>query len=160
MIVDHSRLFRVTRDAEFEIDDEEVEDLLKVIEEGVRRRRRGAAVRLEIEADAPADMVNFLSSALDLDPWDVFSIPGMLDTTALFQIHSLPGYLGLRDPDFVPQPVQEFVHATSPFAAIRSKDIFMHHPYESFGPVVEFIEAAATDDRVLAIKQNSLPHLE
>jgi polyphosphate kinase len=147
--------FRVSRDSEYEIDDDEVEDLLKAIEEEVRKRRRGAAVRLEIEAGAPPEVERFLTSprALDLDPMDVYQIPGPLDLTGLFQLHGLPGYPNLRDPTFVPQPVAEFAQSPTPWAAIRARDILIHHPYESFTPVVDFIEAAAADERVLAIKQ-------
>ncbi|MCC6419995.1 MAG: polyphosphate kinase 1, partial [Gemmataceae bacterium] len=146
-------VFRVTRNSEYEIDDEEVEDLLKAIEEEVRKRRRGDAVRLEIEADASAEVEQLLMEALDLDPPDVFRVPGLLDLTGLFQLHGLPGYAQLRDPPFVPQPVPEFVQASSVWAAIRARDILVHHPYESFGPVTDFIETAAADERVLAIKQ-------
>jgi polyphosphate kinase len=153
MELTRAALFRVTRDSEYEIDDDEVEDLLKTIEDQVRKRRRGAAVRLEIEADAPAEVEHFLMSALDLDALDVYRVPGMLDLTGLFQIHGLPGFLALRDPPFVPQPVAEFVQASNLWAAIRARDILVHHPYESFGPVVDFIEEAARDERVLAIKQ-------
>ncbi len=145
-------VFRLTRDSEYEIDDE-VEDLLKTIEEEVRKRRRGVAVRLEIEGDSVPDIEQFLSGVLELDATDVYRVPGMLDLTGLFQIHGLPGYAPLRDPQFLAQPVTEFVHAGSPWGAIKARDILMHHPYESFGPVVDFIEAAAADERVLAIKQ-------
>src|SRR5205823_4401870 len=86
----HAYVFRVTRNSDYEIDDDEVEDLLKTIEEEVRKRRRGAAVRLQIEADAPADFEPFLTAALDLDPPDVYRNPGLLDLSGLFQIHSLP----------------------------------------------------------------------
>jgi polyphosphate kinase len=154
MTIDQATMFRVTRDSEYEIEDEEVEDLLKAIEESVRKRRRGTAVRLEVEADAPEEVVQFLTSSLDLDTAaDVFSIPDLLDPTGLFQVYGLPGYTHLRDPEFVPQIIPEFANATSIWAAIRARDILVHHPYESFNPVVEFIEAAAADDRVLAIKQ-------
>ncbi len=149
----HATVFRVTRDSEYEIDDDEVEDLLKTIEEEVRKRRRGAAVRLEIESDALPEVEQFLMNALDLQSQDLYHIPGLLDLTGLFQLHSLPGFPNLKDPQFVPQPVAEFVQAPSPWAAIRARDILVHHPYESFGPVVDFIEAAAADERVLAIKQ-------
>jgi polyphosphate kinase len=152
MSIEHATLFRVTRNSDFEIDDDEVEDLLKTIEEEVRKRRRGAAVRLQIEADAPTEVEQFLMSALDLDPPDVIRIPGLLDLTGLFQIHNLPGFPNLRDPQFVPQPVPELAQAANLWAAIRARDILIHHPYESFGHVVEFIDAAASDDRVLAIK--------
>jgi polyphosphate kinase len=154
MTLDHATMFRVTRDSEYEIDDDEVEDLLKAIEESVRKRRRGTAVRLEVEADAPEEVVHFLTTALDLDTVaDVFAVPGLLDLTGLFQVYGLPGYPQLKDPEFVPQAVPDFATAPSIWSAIRARDILVHHPYESFTPVVEFIEAAAADDRVLAIKQ-------
>ncbi|MDB5311258.1 MAG: ppk [Gemmataceae bacterium] len=145
--------FRVTRDSEYEIDDEGIDDLLRAIEAQVKARRRGHAVRLEIEAGAPADVEQFLTNALDLDPEEVYPIRGLLDTTGLFQVYGLSGFADLRDPPFVPAPVAAFVQASSPWAAVRARDILVHHPYESFAHVVDFIEAAANDDRVLAIKQ-------
>lgn len=153
MSLEHATVFRVTRNSDIEIDDDEVEDLLRTIEEEVRKRRRGAAVRLQIEAGAAPEVEQFLMGALDLDSLDVYQVPGILDLTGLFQIHGLPGYPHLRDPQFVPQPVPDFSQASSIWAAIRAKDILVHHPYESFGHVVDFIEAAASDERVLAIKQ-------
>lgn len=144
--------FRVTRDSEFEIDDE-AEDLLRAVEDSVKKRRRGHASRLEIENAASADLEAFLTTALDLHADDVTRVDGLLDLTNLFQIYSLPGFPELRDPPFVPVPVKEFAQSPSLWPAIRAKDILVHHPYESFAPVVEFIEAAAADDRVLAIKQ-------
>ncbi len=153
MELSHATVFRVTRDSEYEIDDDEVEDLLKAIEEEVRKRKRGAAVRLEIEADAPVEIEQFLMNALNLEAADVFRMPKLLDPTGLFQIYNLPGFTHLRDPQFVPQPVPDFASASSMWTAIRARDILVHHPYESFNPVVEFIEAAALDDKVLAIKQ-------
>ncbi len=153
MEIINSTVFRVTRNSEYEIDDDEVEDLLKAVEEEVRKRRRGDAVRLELEADASPDVELFLTEALDLDPPDVFRVSGLLDLTGLFQIHGLPGYPQLRDPPFVPQPIPEFLQASSIWAAIRTRDILVHHPYESFAHVIDFIESAAADERVLAIKQ-------
>jgi polyphosphate kinase len=153
MEVAHATAFRVTRDSEYEIDDDEVEDLLKTIEDQVRKRRRGAAVRLEIEAGAPPRVGQFLMNALDLDEQDVYPLDGILDLTGLFQIHGLPGYQHLREPGFVPQPVPDFQRAHDIWSAIRARDILVHHPYESFSHVVDFIETAAVDDRVLAIKQ-------
>jgi polyphosphate kinase len=152
MRIEHDTVFRVTRNSDFEIDDDEVEDLLKAIEEEIRKRRRGAAVRLQLEADAPAEVEQFLMNALDLDPADVIRDPGLLDLTGLFQIHGLPGYPHLRDPQFAAQPVPEFAQASNVWAAIRARDILVHHPYESFGHVLDFIETAAVDERVLAIK--------
>lgn len=153
MELEHATVFRVTRNSEYEIDDDEVEDLLKAIEEEIRKRRRAFAVRLEIEAASPPEVGQFLMQALDLEPADVYAVPGMLDPTGLFQIHGLPGFPQLRDPQFVPQPVVEFAGTQSLWSAIRTRDILVHHPYESFAPVTDFIEAAAADERVLAIKQ-------
>src|SRR5439155_13813062 len=107
MELDHPTVFRVTRDSEYEIDDDEVEDLLKTIEEEVRKRRRGAAVRLEIESNDPPEVEQFLMSKLELESIDVYRIPGLLDLTGLFQIHAIPGYPHLRDQHFVPQQVPE-----------------------------------------------------
>ena len=145
--------FRVTRDSEYEIDDEGVGDLLLAIEAQVRARRRGHAVRLEIEAGAPPGVEQFLTSVLDLDAEDVFPVRGLLDATGLFQVYGLAGFPDLRDPPFVPAAVPAFTLAANPWAAIRGRDILVHHPYESFAHVVDFIQAAADDDRVLAIKQ-------
>jgi polyphosphate kinase len=150
---EQASIFRVTRDSEYEIDDDEVEDLLKTIEEEVKKRKRGDAVRLEIEAGAPPEVEQFLTTALDLDAPDVYRLPALLDLTGLFQIYSLPGYLHLRDAQASAQMVPEFTQFSSPFNAIRARDILVHHPYESFGHVVDFIEAAAADEKVLAIKQ-------
>lgn len=153
MVMERSTVFRVTRNNEYEIEDEEVEDLLKAIEEEIRKRRRAFAVRLEIDADAPDEIRRILMHSLDLEPSDVYSAPSLLDLTALFQIHGLSGYANLRDPQYVPQLVPEFQWASDVWAAIRARDILVHHPYDSFNPVVDFVEAAASDERVLAIKQ-------
>jgi polyphosphate kinase len=154
MQLEEAVVFRVTRDSEYEIDDDEVEDLLKAIEEEVRKRRRGDAVRLEIEADASPGIEHQLTAALDLDGLDVYRNTGLLDGTGLFQIYALPAFPQLRDPQFVPQPVPELAaHPSNPWPVIRARDILIHHPYESFSHVVDFIEAAAADERVLAIKQ-------
>jgi polyphosphate kinase len=152
MQIERDTVFRVTRYSDIEIDTDDVEDLLKEIEEEVRRRRRGAAVRLQIEADAPSEVEQFLMTALDLDATDVYRHPGLLDLAGLFQIHGLPGFPHLRDPQFVPQLLPEFAQAPNLWSAIRTRDILLHHPYESFSHVVDFIEAAANDERVLAVK--------
>ncbi len=152
LIITHDAVFRVTRNTDIEIDDDEVEDLLKTIEEEVRKRRRGAAVRLQIESTASLDIETLLIQALDLDPSEVNRIPGLLDLTGLFQIHGLPGFPHLRDPQFVPQQLPEFSFPNQ-WTAIKTRDILVHHPYDSFNHVVDFIATAADDDRVLAIKQ-------
>jgi polyphosphate kinase len=153
MELDRDAAFRVSRDSDIEIDDDEVANLLEAIEAEVRKRRRGAAVRLQLESDAPQEIEQFLTGALGLDSGDVQRIPGMLDLTGLFQICGLAGYPHLRDPQVTPQPAWEFTTAASPWHAIRTRDILVHHPYEAFNCVVDFIEAAALDERVMAIKQ-------
>lgn len=144
--------FRVTRDSEYELDDE-VDDLLEEIEAHVRARRRGHPVRLEIDASAAADVPQFLTEGLKLNPADVYAIPGPLDLTGLFQLLGVPGFADLRDAPFTPAAVSAFAQTTAPWSAIRGRDVLVFHPFESFAPVVDFIEAAASDDRVLAIKQ-------
>jgi polyphosphate kinase len=144
--------FRVTRDSEYELDDE-VDDLLEEIEAHVRARRRGHPVRLEVEAGAPADMVLFLTDGLNLNAADVCPGPGPLDLTGLFHIYAVPGFADLRDAPFTPAIVTAFAQATNPWSVIRGRDVLVFHPFESFSPVVDFIEAAAADERVLAIKQ-------
>jgi polyphosphate kinase len=144
--------FRVTRDSEYELDDE-VDDLLEEIEAHVKARRRGQPVRMEIETGAPADMEQFLAEGLKLAADDVYLIPGPLDLTGLFQIYGVSGFAELRDPPFVPAPIPAFAQSAAPWSAFRGRDILMFHPFESFSPVVDFVAAAAADDRVLAIKQ-------
>ena len=152
MDLGHSAAFRVTRDSEYELDDE-VDDLLEEIEAHVRARRRGHPVRLEIEAGAPFDMEQFLAEGLKLAAADVYRIHGPLDLTGLFQIYGVPGFADLRDPPFTPTPSPAFLQSTAPWAAFRGRDVLLFHPFESFAHVVDFVEAAAADERVLAIKQ-------
>ncbi len=152
MELTHASAFQVIRDREFEID-EEVDDLLKTIEDELRKRKRGTAVHLYLDAKAPPVLMNFLTSALDLEPQDVTNAPAILDLTGLFQIYQLPGFPHLRDPHYVPRPAPDIAKAPTIWAAIRNRDILIHHPYESFNHVTEFIETAAQDPNVLAIKQ-------
>ncbi len=152
LAIGRAAAFRVTRDSEYELDDE-VDDLLEEIEAHVRARRRGHPVRLEIDSDAPADLQQFLTNGLKLNAADVCASPGPLDLTGLFQILAVPGFADLRDPPFTPALVTAFAQASNPWSVIRGRDVLVFHPFESFAPVVEFIEAAASDDRVLAIKQ-------
>lgn len=147
-----SSAFQVIRNREYEID-EDVEDLLKTMEEELRKRRRGAAVHLYLKDTASQQLVEFLINAFDLANEDVTRVPSMLDLTGLNQLYALPGYDQLRDPSYVPRPVPEFEQAPNMWAAIRSRDILVHHPYESFHYVMDFIQAAARDEQVLAIKQ-------
>ena len=155
-IVSHS-FFRVTRDADFTVSDE-ADDLLQAVEEELRLRRFGEAIRLEVAADMDPVLRGWLTEQLDLDESDVFSIRGLLDLEDLWQIHGLRGFDDLRDPAWTPvtaaalrRPEGERVDI---FSAIRKGDILVHHPYESFSSSVERLSRqAARDPKVLAIKQ-------
>ncbi len=152
MILDRAFAFRVTRDSEFEVDDD-VEDLMQAMEESVKKRKEGQEVRLELEADAPPEVEQFLLEQLGLSADDVFRVPGLIDLTAMFDVHAVGGFAELRDPPFTPVAVRDFAQAPNVWAAIRARDILVHHPYDSFKPVVDLIDAAADDERVVAIKQ-------
>src|SRR5262249_46824319 len=123
MKLDRDAVFRVTRDSDIEIDDHEVGDLRKAIEQAVGKRRRGVAVRLQIELGGPVELEWFLMNKLDLDQSDVFRCPGLLDLGGLFPIASLNGYPHLRDPQFTPQPIYAVADAPSIWAAIRARDV-------------------------------------
>jgi polyphosphate kinase len=153
-----SHLFRVTRNADFTVEEDEADDLLMAIEEELRRRRFGEAVRLEVERTMPAGTRNLLMRGIGLEPEDVYEVAGMLDLTALYRIADLDRpdlkqepWTPVTPPRLVPPDEDE---PTDVFAAVRAADILVHHPYESFAASVErFIEQAADDPDVLTIKQ-------
>ncbi len=145
--------FRLTRNGDFSIDEDEVEDLLDVIEREVRRRQWGFAVRLEVAAGAPDGLVQFLQEALELTSPDVYRIDGPLDLESFRTLCDLPGQDALRETPFVPRVAPELVDGASMFDAIRLQDHLLHHPFDSFSPVIEFLTRAAEDPQVLAIKQ-------
>ncbi|MGE5760068.1 MAG: polyphosphate kinase 1 [Gemmatimonadota bacterium] len=151
-VVDHT-FFRVTRNGDLAIDEDEAEDLLQTIEDTLRQRMRGEAVRLEIQADGDERFAQMLRGALGLGERDVFRVAGPVDLTALMALHRLEGFRALRDEPLVPRVPAAFASGGNPFDLIRAQDVLVHHPYESFGCVVEFIERAADDPQVLAIKQ-------
>lgn len=145
--------FRVTRDAEVVIQELEAEDLLETIERGVRERRFGSVVRLTTEPTMPDSIRNILIDNLGLEPNDVYTVPPPLGTSDLMQLYSLDRY-ELKDPPFLAAiPVEIIGSEDDIFAAIRRQDILLHHPYDSFSPVIDFLETAARDPDVLAIKQ-------
>ena len=145
--------FRVTRNSDLYIDEEESANLLKKIEEELRNLRRGAAVRLEIEDGVDADLHAALSAHLGLDPKGSFMVQGPLNFTRLMSVYEAVDRPNLKYPPFVPAEVPALQSAKTIFEAIRERDYLLHHPYESFTPVVDFIEQAARDPDVLAIKQ-------
>jgi len=147
--------FRVTRNSDLSIDEDEADDLLKTIQKELRRRERGNAVRLEIAHDTPADIVAFLRSVLRLEEDDVYRLDGPLHLADLGPIAQIAGveFRELRDEPFSPQIVPPLQEYDDIFRVIAQRDILLQHPYESFEDVVEFIEEAARDPKVLAIKQ-------
>ena len=147
--------FRVTRNWDLEIDEEEGEDLLQTIQAELRRRDRGNAVRVEIGVGEGVEAsVTRLCKALHVDPTlDVYRVPGPLYITDLLAIVGDDERRELRDEIFTPQVPVPFRDVDDPFAVIRERDILLHLPYESFDPVVEFVSRAADDPNVLAIKQ-------
>jgi polyphosphate kinase len=148
--------FRVTRNSDLTIQETEVKNsLLSTIQETLRQRKWGAAVRLEILETADEGILALLMNApaLDLEPRDVYRVAGPVDLTVLQVLTRLEGARALREPIAEPvRPAAMAAHA-SIFAAIREGDFLVHHPYESFAPVVQFVEEAADDPNVLAIKQ-------
>ena len=144
--------FRVTRNSDLYIDEEEADNLLRTIEEELRKRNRGNAVRLEVKADCPPEIEEFLLEVFKLGREDLYRLPGPLNFLHLAPLHGLDGFAHLRDRPWTPVVAVEVPSDSSLFDLIRTKDILLHHPYESFGMVVDFVETAANDPRVLAIK--------
>jgi len=143
--------FRVTRDMDLSILEEEAHDLLSVVDREVRRRRFGACVRLEIDAGIPDRIRRLLREKLEIDEEDVYETTGPLGLRALMSIAGL-NRPELRDPPLHPRLPEELSDPKAVFDAIRRNDILLHHPYDSFGPVLDFLRAAADDPQVLAIK--------
>lgn len=145
--------FRVTRNSELYIDTEESINLLKAVEEELHNRRKGDAVRLEVEKDCPLDIRAALLGTLHLDEDDLYIVDGPLNPNRLINLCEGDHSPELRYPPFVPVVSPALRDKPDLFAAIRERDILLHHPYESFASVVEFLEQAAGDPEVLAIKQ-------
>lgn len=148
-----SVIFRITRDAELSIDEEGAEDLLSEIEGQLKKREKGAPVRLELEANASDDMKKFLRKNIKCSEEFVFELDGPIDLTGLMQIACMSGYDDLKDKPMPPISHEDFSDKTrSIFDIISRRDRILYHPFESFDPVVRFIDEASTDDKVLAIK--------
>jgi polyphosphate kinase len=154
-IVEH-HAFRITRNADFEVEEDRDEDLLQALERELARRRFGSPVRLEVADDMTENMLELLLRELDVNPSDVIELPGLLDLSSLWQIYGVDRP-DLKDPPFVPATPPAFGERETPksiFATLRDGDVLVHHPYDSFSTTVQrFIEQAAADPNVLAIKQ-------
>ncbi len=144
--------YRVMRNADFSIDEDETEDLLKELQSKLKTRQRGDVIRLEVESGVDATLLKTLSKYLDVEDVDVFQIPGAIDLTFMMKMYGLEGCEDLREKPFRPQPNPRIAPDDNIFDDIRQKDIFLTHPYETFDPVVDLIRQGAKDPNVLAIK--------
>ncbi len=145
--------YRIMRNADLTIDEDEASDLLKEIQNKLKMRQWGEVIRLEVEEKIDKKLLNFLKSELKVASEDIFEINGPIDLTFLMKMYGIDGYDDLRYLPYTPQRVPEIEPGSCIFDAIRKGDIFLHHPYETFEPVVDFIRQASVDPDVLAIKQ-------
>lgn len=145
--------FRVTRNSDLAVQDTEIKSsLISTIEETLRRRKWGAAVRLEVDSRADDAFVSLLQNALDLDDRDIYRVTGPVDLTAMVGLAKIEGFRELKEKPWEPQMPTAMANRANIFQAIRESDHLVHHPYESFGTVTGFLEQAAEDPQVLAIK--------
>lgn len=152
LILDGVHAFRVTRNSDLYIDEEEAENLLRTIEYELRRSSRGDAVRLEVELDCPKDFRDLLLEFFDLSEADVYKLNGPLSMTHLAPLIANDAFANLKDRPFQPARDPALPSHADVFEVMRQQDVLLHHPYESFDPIVELIEEAAHDPQVLAIK--------
>ena len=146
--------FRIMRNADFSIEEDEAEDLLKEIEKQLKKRQWGQAIRLEVEEKIDERLLQIIREELSIEEADLYRIAGPLDLTFLMKMYGLSGFEHLKEKGYAkPQPVAQLPADCDIFEEIRKGDILLHHPYETFAPVVDFIRQAAKDKDVLAIKQ-------
>ncbi|NQT40268.1 MAG: polyphosphate kinase 1 [Planctomycetes bacterium] len=145
--------FRITRDADVSVSDDDASDLLQAMEEAVLARRRRAATRLEVSADPDTRLKKWLTGWSEVRPEDIYEIDGMLDAAALWDLAGRPGFEQLKVADWPPQPPRDLIGSDDLWQTIQDRDVLLFHPYERFDPVVQLVEQAAADPQVLAIKQ-------
>jgi len=145
-------LFRVTRDADFEIREDEANDLLDSLQQELRKRRFGQPVRLEVQAGMPDAIREALTEGVGVDPGEVYEVAGPMAVSRMGQILSVD-VPELKYPPYVPRRHPGLPKGSELFAHIRQQDVLLHHPYETFAPVVDFVRSAARDPQVVAIKQ-------
>ena len=145
--------FRVTRNSDLFVDDEEIDDLRRALEGELAHRRYGAAVRLETSNDCPEDMVKFLQAQFASNGLDTYPVAGPVNLNRLSAVYDLVQRPDLKYPIFTPGTPKRLVGSSDLFACIRAQDVLLHHPYQSFAPVMDFLRQAAADPQVLAIKQ-------
>src|ERR1700686_30887 len=152
LLLDGAHAFRVTRNSDLYIDEEEADNLLRSIEQELRRSSRGDAVRLEVEADCPKDFRELLLEFFDLGEMDLYKVDGPLSMTHLAPLVSNDAFAKLKDRVFQPARDPALPPHANIFEVMRKQDVLLHHPYESFDPIVELIESSAQDPQVLALK--------
>ncbi len=145
--------YRIMRNADLAIDEDDAADLLKEIEKQIKKRAWGEVIKLEIEADMDKRLLKELKKQLQVSDRVVYSINGPLDLTFLMKVSGMEGFDHLRNKKYIPQPVKAINNEENIFEQIKRKDILLHHPYDEFTPVIDFIRQAAADPDVLAIKQ-------
>lgn len=145
--------YRIMRNADLSIDEEDAADLLKEIEKQLKKRQWGQAIRLEVQGNIDKQLLKKLKSELNITDSDIYRIDGPLDLTFLMKLYGSFGYAKLKTPKYTPAPVPELMNGKNIFEAVREGDILLHHPYQTFDPVVDFVRQAANDPGVLAIKQ-------
>lgn len=145
--------YRIMRNADLSIDEDEAEDLLVEIQKQLKKRQWGEVIRLEVEEKMDSRLLKILKSEFEIKEEDIFTIPGPLDLTVLMKLYGLDGFEDYKASGYTPAPVAAFRGYESIFDRIREGDVFVHHPYMSFDPVVKFVQQAAKDPSVLAIKQ-------
>lgn len=144
--------FRIMRNADFTLDEEEAEDLLEEIQKQLKKRQWGEVIRLEVEEKVDKRLLKILKRELSVGNDDIYEINGPLDLTFLMKMYGMSGFDELKTPSYTPQPIPAFMNDDI-FTNMRKGDILLHHPYQTFEPVVEFVRQAAKDPDVLAIKQ-------
>lgn len=145
--------FRIMRNADLSIEEDDAEDLLKEIEKQLKKRQWGQAIRLEVEDGIDKRLLAIIQKELMIEEKDIYDIPGPLDLTFFMKMYGLPGFEHLKTKSYTPQQVANLPVGSDIFEEIRKRDILLHHPYEVFTPVVDFIRQASRDPQVLAIKQ-------
>lgn len=145
--------YRIMRNADLTIDEDEAADLLKEIQKQLKMRQWGEIIRLEVEDKVDKKLLGFLKDELHIAKEDIYKINGPIDLTFLMKVYGIEGYDELRIEPYTPQKVPQISQGADIFEAIRKEDILLHHPYQTFDPVVNFIRQAAVDPNVLAIKQ-------
>lgn len=148
-----SSAFRVTRNSNLYLAEEEARSLLESVRAELHNRRKGDAVRLEIEADADPEIIERLRTVFEIEPWQVFSVNGPVNLSRLFNVYEQTAHPELKFKAFIPRELRLTAKAKDLFEELRRHDILLHHPFDSYDAVVSFIESAAEDDRVLSIKQ-------